>query len=223
MCGLDAASDRCGVRPRSDPNGASSRTAWGRLSSLGVRPRAEPPYLISTKALERMVVDDANGLHPCVHDRGAHELETPSFQVLGNLSGQRSLGRNRPSVTPQYFPFGERPAVLPKVFSAVAHLAEHSGAGNGRFDLGARPDDGRVPEESFDVPAGEPGDGIGIEAFECLSRGFTLAKDDRLRQPGLKPFEHEHFPQRARVALRNAPLLIVIRLHERVLSSPTAT
>src|SRR6476646_11159669 len=192
MCGLDAASDPCGVRPRSDPNGASSRTAWGRLSSLGVRPRSDPPYLISTKTLERMVVDDANGLHPCVHDRGAHELETPSFQVLGNLSGQRGLDRNRPSVAPQYFPLGERPAVLPKVLSAVAHLAEHSGAGNGRLDLGACTDDGRVPEESFDVPAGEPGDSIGIEAFERLLKCRPLAKDDRPRQPGLQAFEHEH-------------------------------
>ena len=131
-------------------------------------------------------------------------------------------GTDRPSPL-STFPSVNDQQVLPKVFSAVAHLAEHSGAGNGRLDLGARPDDGRVPEESFDVPAGEPGDGIGIEAFERLSKCCTLAKDDRPRQPGLKAFEHEHFPQRARVALRNAPLLIVIRLHERVLSSPTAT
>ena len=41
-----------------------------------------------------MIVDEAGGLHVCVHDRAAHELEAALLQILAQRVGYRRRGRH---------------------------------------------------------------------------------------------------------------------------------
>ena len=56
----------------------------------------------------------------------------------------------------------------------------------------------------------EGGDGDRIEPGEGGAVALALVEDRRPRQPGLGAFEDEELEQHARVALRDAPLVVVI-------------
>ena len=69
-------------------------------------------YNLIPETVRCMVVDHADGLHECVTDGGATELETALFQVLAHGLAFLCLGRHfchtRPSVV-QHLSAGELP------------------------------------------------------------------------------------------------------------------
>ena len=84
-------------------------------------------------------------------------------------------------------------------------------------------DDRRVAEQSLDVAFGEARDLLRIEAARTR-RGspHACAGSCVQREPGLRALEREQLEERGVVVRRDAPLVVVVRDHERVGARPLA-
>src|SRR6267378_3390177 len=94
--------------------------------------------------------------------------------------------------------------------------------GDGGFDLAAVAHDAGVAEQPLDVALAESRDARGIESAERAAERLALAQDGDPREPGLEGVERELLVERAVVARRNAPLLVVVALVERISFGPGA-
>jgi hypothetical protein len=83
-------------------------------------------------------------------------------------------------------------------------------------------DDGRVAEQSLDVPLAELGDGVRLEVRERSAERLALAQDRQPGQPGLEPLETKALVNAPLGRDRPAPLLIVVGEVERVAGFPAA-
>ena len=63
----------------------------------------------------------------------------------------------------------------------------------------------------------------GSKPRKGLPKRVALAQHGDPGEPGLKAVEHEHLPQCPRVALGDAPFLVMVGLHQRILAGPGAT
>jgi hypothetical protein len=55
---------------------------------------------------------------------------------------------------------------------------------------------------------------------EGFAEGFAFAEDGEPGEAGLESVEHESFPKRTAIALRNTPFLVVIVAQEGVVFCP---
>src|SRR5262249_44096163 len=84
----------------------------------------------------------------------------------------------------------------------------------------AIPHDAGVGHEPRPVARPEPRELVGVEARKRSAEIRALAEDRDPRQTGLKSVEEELLEERAVVALRDAPFVVVIRDVERVRARP---
>jgi len=172
-----------------------------------------------------VVVDYAAGLHPGVDDDGAYEFEASFFEGCRDLFGERRFGwdvGHAFAFALNGFAPSHRPDPGGEVFAGGFHVEVDAGSGDGGFDLGAGTDDAGVGEEALDVGLVEAGDLPGVEVAEGLAEGVALAQDGEPGKASLEAVEHELLPERAAVVLGDAPLFVVVGLHERIVFGPGA-
>ena len=174
-------------------------------------------YGLAAEAGGGVVVDDAGGLQEGVDDDRADELEAALFELLRDGLRQRRGYGEREAGALVGVVAGEVPEEVGEGLAGALHLHVDFCAGDGGFDLGAGADDAFVLHEAIDIGLREAGYLGGVEVFEGLAEGFALAEDDGPGKAGLEAFEHEELPEGAAVAEGNAPLFVVVLLHERVL------
>jgi hypothetical protein len=102
-------------------------------------------------------------------------------------------------------------------------LEEHLSVRNRGGYLEPVAHDPGVSQEARDIIRTVPGDDRGIEAIERPNERLALAQDRRPGESRLEPLEDQAFKKVAVVMTGNAPLLIVIGDHQRVVSSPLTT
>ena len=160
-----------------------------------------------------MVVGDAYGLHPGVDDDGAYEFEAAFLEGFGDLFGEWGFGGDG-AFELDGFAAGHVPDEFGEVFAGLLHVEVGAGAADGGFDLEAGADDAGVVEEAEDVGFFEAGYLFGVEVFEGLHEGFALVEDDAPGEAGLEAVKHEVLPEFAAVVDGDAPLFVVVGLHD---------
>src|SRR6267378_1755913 len=148
-----------------------------------------------------VVVHHAHGLHECVHDSRADELEAALLKVLRKLVG---------SAASQF------PRVLREAAVFLPHGKKGARVGNGRIDLRPVAHDPGVRQEPPFVSHVVTGYSFRVEAMQCPAVVLSLREDGVPRKPGLRAFQDEELEQLAVVPHRHAPLLVVVGDGERV-------
>jgi hypothetical protein len=160
-----------------------------------------------------VVVGDAYGLHPGVDDDRADEFEAAFLEGFGDVFGEWGFGGDG-AFELNGFVACHSPYEFGEVFAGLLHVEVGAGTADGGFDLGARANDAGVFEEAQDVGFFEAGYLFGIEVFEGLHEGFALVEDDAPGEAGLEAVEHEVLPELAAVVDGDAPLFVVVGLHD---------
>jgi hypothetical protein len=172
-----------------------------------------------------VVVDDAGGLHPGVNDDGTYELEAAFFEGSGDFFGELGFGGDfagRLWLVFDGFVTGHVPDVGGEVFAGGFHGVVDTRAVDGGFDFGSGTDDSGVLEEALDVFFGEFGYAFGIEVVKGRAKGVALAENGDPGEAGLEAVEHEGLPEGSAVVFGDAPLGVVVGLHEGVAFGPGA-
>jgi len=107
--------------------------------------------------------------------------------------------------------------------SQVAERERRTGVRNGRLDLSAVPDDGRVRQQPLYVALAEPRDLLRIEPGERGPESLALAQDGQPGEPGLEPLEAQPLVDTPLRGDRPAPLLVVVGQVERIGRLPAAS
>ena len=84
------------------------------------------------------------------------------------------------------------------------------------LDLRAVADDALVAQQALDVGAAVAGEDIGQELGECVLERVAPGEDRPPGQSGLEGLEADPFEQPALVEDREAPLLVVVALEQRI-------
>ena len=152
--------------------------------------------LTVSKAIGRMIVDHANGLHEGITNRRADEFEAPAFQVSthgigdrrmrGHVSGRFPAIADRPS-------FDESPDILVKAAGFLLNEKKGLRVCNGRLNFKPVPDDPgvvqQVPHFSFVVSGDDPR----VKIIKSRSERVSFLQNRVPTQSGLRPFEDEKF------------------------------
>src|SRR5918996_3141051 len=208
---------------RDDSTGGPARGARARSGAGGAeparRPGREPGDHALTVAVQRVVIEEADGLHERVADRRSHEAEPAASQVGAERARHGGLGGHRAHRAPPALlrpPRDEAPQVLGERAVLGLHGQERPRVPDGGLDLPAVAHDALVREEPANVPGAEAGDAPGVEARERAPVALALPQDGRPRQPGLGALEEQELEEPPVVAYGHAPLTIVILDVERV-------
>ena len=89
-------------------------------------------------------------------------------------------------------------------------------------ELEAVADDAGVEHAFLDLGIAHLRQALRVEAEQHLTVALALLQHRDPRQPGLKALEQEHFEQCTGLALRRAPLAVVVRLVQRIIGTPKA-
>ena len=177
------------------------------------------------EAADEVIVDHADGLHECVADGGADELEAAVAQRLRHRAALGALGRDL-ALLADGVQAGraadEAPEEVGERGAFALELQEPLGAGDGPLDLGAVPDDARVAHQPLDPRRGVARDPGRLEAVEGAPEVVALAQDGDPGEARLEAVEEQLLEERAAVALGNAPLLVVVGDVERIGPRPQA-
>ena len=106
--------------------------------------------------------------------------------------------------------------------SKVAEPERRAGVRNGRLDLSAVPDDGRVRQQPLYVALAEPRDLLRVEPGERGPERLSLAEDRQPGQPRLEPLEAQPLVDGPLRGDRPAPLVVVVGQVERIGRLPAA-
>ncbi len=169
-------------------------------------------HFVVTEAADEVVVEEARGLHESVDDGGAAEGEAFFLQVFRNALRQRRFRRHL---------FDARKTVLlraaveifPEIVGEAFALLDFQIGARARdraLDLHAVAHDAFVLHQAFDLLGREAHDLLGLEPGERLPEIVALAQDGDPGEAGLETVEQQLFEERARVALRHAPFLVVV-------------
>src|SRR5258708_10398302 len=143
-------------------------------------------HRVMTEAAGQVIVDHADGLHPGVDDHRAHELEALGLQRLGDLFGQRRLGRNLADlgkVVLQGLAAGEAPAKLREILARVPHGEIDLGGLDSGVDLGVGADDAGVSHQPRPVDLAVTRHLLRIEVVEGRPEGPPLPQAGDPRKP----------------------------------------
>jgi hypothetical protein len=97
---------------------------------------------------------------------------------------------------------------------------QRPGVADRRLDLQPVAHDPGVLHQADRVALTEPSHGRRVEAPEGVAIALALAEDRHPRQPRLRAVERQLLVPAAVVVDRNAPLLVVIGDHQRILAGP---
>src|SRR5579871_3077295 len=160
-----------------------------------------------------MVVDDAGRLHPGIDDHRADEREPTLLKRRRNRFREWGLRGDFAYALPGIV-YRRSACQVPdegrEILTGVPQRQIGAGVADGRHNLGAGANDAGVGEQPRDVRFAKLRHNLRPETLKRLAEGFALAQDRCPGQAGLKPVEHELFPERPAIALRNAPLLVVV-------------
>src|SRR5882762_4590553 len=148
-----------------------------------------------------VVVHHAHGLHECIHDSRADELEAAPLEVLRKLVG---------SAASQF------PSVLREAAVFLLHGKKAARVGDGRIDLRTIADDPSVRQEPPFVFCVITSYSFRVEAMQRPAVVLALGEDRVPRKPGLRTFQDEELEELAVVPDRHAPLLVVVGDGERI-------
>src|SRR5205814_4987788 len=99
---------------------------------------------------------------------------------------------------------------------------ECPGVADGGSDLLAVADDSRVLEELRDLATIVASHALRVEPVERLEEAGALMQNDAPGEPGLEAVEHELREQVPVAVERDAPLLVVVSEHQRVIAARPA-
>ena len=175
--------------------------------------------LTVSKAIARMIVDHANGLHERITNRRADEREAPAFQVstygirnrcvAGNVAWRLPAVGDRSAVN-------ECPNILVKAADLLLDQKKSLRIGNGRLNFKPVPNDTGVAQQALYFSCVVPGDCRRVKVIKGRPEGVTLLKNGVPTQPGLRPFKDEKFKQPSIVVYRDAPFFVMVLGQERV-------
>src|SRR5437764_5008849 len=121
------------------------------------------------KAVDRVVVHEADGLHEGVADRRPDEAKAALLQILAESARLRRLGRELADGSPRAddrLTVHEAPEVRVEAAELGAQLQHPLRIVHRRLDLQPVADDPRVTEEALHVSLGEARNGFGVEVGE---------------------------------------------------------
>ena len=173
-----------------------------------------------------MVIDESRGLHEGIADGGADKVEAVGSKGLAHGAGFFGLGgyvgKALKGVSDGFAVY-KAPKEL--VQRPMLGLDGQDGAGvsDGGGDFGAVADDAGVGAESFTIFVGVGGHCCDVETLERGAVAFAAVQYRSPRESGLRAFEDKEFEERPVVVDGDAPILVVVSLHQRVVSSPFAS
>src|SRR5712691_4280645 len=174
---------------------------------------------------DEVVVDHADRLHEGVDDRRPAEFEALRFQILRNSLRQRRLSRNLPPALEtinERLAVREVPQIRGKARALFHDLKPGAGRQNGAVDFQLVAHNSLVLHQAGDFLLVVAGDDRRPKLREGAAKVLALAQDGDPGKPGLKAVEHEFLVKRAVVALRHAPLAVVIGHVEGIAAGPEA-
>src|SRR5438552_4868743 len=183
------------------PTPLTSYAAAGRAASSIASRLIFRIDFTAPEAAALVVVHHAHGLHECIHDSRADELEAAPLKVLRKLVG---------SAASQF------PCVLREAAAFLLHREKAARVGNGRIDLRPVAHDAGVCQESPFVSCVVTGYPFRVEAMQCPAVALSLREDGVPRKPGLRAFQDEELEELPVVPDRHAPLLVVVGDGERI-------
>ena len=177
------------------------------------------------EAVDHVVVDHADRLHERVADGRPAELEAPLLERLRHRTRFGRLGRDLGERAPT-IEDGLALDELPEKARSAARLDHEIEIRprrcDGAFDLGAIAHDAGIGQQRRDLVRVVGGDLRRLEPVERPAEVVALPEDRDPGQTGLKALEDQHLEQRALVAQRHAPFLVVIGDVERIAAGPAA-
>src|SRR5579871_69552 len=197
---------------------------WRPTSFTTIQPVQDNAFLnpseLTPKTIQRVIVHNPRRLHPRIHNNRPNKFESPLLQRLRHLLRKRSLRRNNASHVLDRLTTRQSPDKLRKILAIIPHLQINASPANRSLNLRPGPNNPRILQQPFHFPLTHPSHGLRIELMKRLTKRVTLAQNCDPRQPRLEPLQHEHLPQSAAVMLRDSPLLVVVRLHQRIILRP---
>ena len=171
-----------------------------------------------------MVVDEAARLHRRVGGRRADEAEAATLELLGEGDRRRRLTRDLREACEATLARGrrERPDQLVERLPCLVERDDRARVADRRLDLRAVADDAGIQEEPLDVVHLEARDRLRVEPREDLAERRTLAQHRDPRQARLERLERQALEQRRLAVHGHAPLVVVVRLVQRVAVTETA-
>lgn len=169
--------------------------------------------LTVSKAIGRMIIDHANGLHEGITNRRADEHEAPAFQLSTDGIRNRRVAGN---VAWRFPAIGDRSAVneCPDILIKAADLLldqkKSLRIGNGRLNLKSVPNDPGVAQQASYFSCVVPGDCHWVKVIKGRPESIALLKNGVPTQPGLRPFKDEKFKQPSIVVYGDAPFLVMV-------------
>ena len=179
--------------------------------------RALPANLLVPGTTDEMIVDHAGRLHERVADRGADELEPPTFQILAHRIRLRRPGRHilrrLASVVPR-LPAREAPQMRIEAAELRDDIGERLRILDRRIDLEPIADDAGIREQAGPFLRSILRDFRRVEVVQRLPVVVSFLEDGLPAQTRLGAFEDEELEQDAIVMHRHAPLAVVVADHE---------
>src|SRR5690606_11651330 len=180
---------------------------------------ATPTELGVTRAVEGVIHHHAGGLHQRVADGRPDEAEACLLQGLAHrlrlgseyrhLADMRRMVDARLAADERPQPVGRRLLTQPGT-GIVTH----------RLQLATVADHARILQQPFDVGIVQHSQAPGVETVQNLTQIVTSAQHGKPGQPGLEGLQYQQFEQHVGIALRHAPLLIVVGDVEGIFGTP---
>src|SRR5437016_7620417 len=199
-----------------------SVAAWS--SALGSR--TEALHLAVTEAGDEVVVHHPHSLHEGITDGRPDKAEATLDERRAHRVRLTRPGREIPQRASTVLlrrPTHEAPEKVAERAAAFLEVEEGPGVADCGIHFLAIADDARIPQKLRDLLAIVAGHTVRVEPVERLEETGALVQDDAPGEPGLEAIEHELREQVPVAVERCAPLLAVIREHQRdVAARPAA-
>jgi len=168
-----------------------------------------------TKAIGRVIIAHATGLHEGEADRGAHEFETVTTELLAHgfcaVETVAVVGCEAPDVV------GET-----GILAVIVEIQDCARVGNYRVDLLSVTNHRRVVQDCLHPCVIEVRNVVSVKIFEDSSVTRATAKNGEPTETRLCAFQGQEFKESRVVVHRHAPLSVVIRDVEFVVATPRA-
>src|SRR5438034_2122262 len=198
-----------------------SVAAW----SSGLGSLTEALHLAVTEAGDEVVVHHPHSLHEGITDGRPDKAEaTLDERRAHRIRLTRPGGEipQRASTVLLRRPTHEAPEKVAERAVAFLEVEECPGVADRGTHFLAIADDPRILQQLRDLLAIVAGYALGVEPVERLEETGALVQDDAPGEPGLEAIEHELREQVLVAVERYAPLLVVIREHQRVVAARPA-
>src|SRR5204863_2440573 len=214
-----------GARRAAARRRASARAAPASMRRAKARSLTEALHLAVTEAGDEVVVHHPHSLHEGITDGRPDKAEaTLDERRAHRIRLTRPGGEipQRASTVLLRRPTHEAPEKVAERAVAFLEVEEGPGVADRGIHFLAIADDPRILQKLRDLLAIVAGYTLGVEPVERLEETGALVQDDPPGEPGLEAIEHELREQVPVAVERYAPLLVVIREHQRVVTARPA-